>query len=169
MIEKENTSDTAWYLVQTKSRQEFRALEQLENQGFTCFLPRLAVERLVHGKLEKRFEPMFSRYLFIQLDLVKDNWAPIRSTRGVIKLVSFGGRFATLPDECVAAFETAENAPPRRLFEPGDRVEVACGPFAGLEGIYQMDDGEARALILIELMNQPHKLQFAVHMLRKAA
>jgi len=169
MNEVERVNDTAWYLVQTKSRQEFRALEQLENQGYTCFLPTIAMEKLVRGKLEKRFEPLFSRYLFIQLDLLSDNWAPIRSTRGVNKLVSFGSRFATLPDDCIAALDEAQNAPPKRLFEPGDRVTVAFGPFAGLEGIYQMCDGEARALILIELMNQPHKLKFAVQMLRKAA
>ena len=162
-------TDAAWYLVQTKSRQEFRALEQLRNQGFHCFLPTLAVEKLVHGKLEKCAEPLFSRYLFIRLDLNRDNCSPIRSTRGVSKMVSFGGRLATLPDDCIEALERAQNAPPKRLFNPGDRVAVVHGPFAGLEGIYQVDDGEARALILIELMNQPHKLKFAVNMLRKAA
>lgn len=159
----------AWYLVQTKPRQEFRALEQLRNQGFNCFLPTLMVEKLVHGKLEECGEPLFSRYLFIELDLDRDNWSPIRSTRGVSKLVSFGGRLATLPGECIEELARMEDAHPRRLFTPGDRVAVVQGPFAGLEGIYQMHDGEARALILIELMNQPHKLKFAVQMLRKAA
>lgn len=168
-----NASSTArsaaWYLAQTKSRQEFRALEQLQNQGFNCFLPTLVVEKLVHGKLEKCSEPLFSRYLFIELDLDRDNWSPIRSTRGVSKLVSFGGRLATLPDECIAELERVQDARPRSIFTPGERVAVVQGPFAGLEGIYQMHDGEARALILIELMNQPHKLKFAVQMLRKAA
>ncbi|OWW18573.1 hypothetical protein AYR66_00750 [Noviherbaspirillum denitrificans] len=164
-----NGTTAAWYLVQTKPRQELRAVEQLRNQDFTCFLPTLAVEKLVQGKLEECVEPMFSRYLFIRLDLGRDNWSPVRSTRGVSKLVSFGGRFATLPDDCVAALQSAQEERPRRLFEPGDRVSVIQGPFAGLEGIYQMHDGEARALVLIELMNQPHKLKLAVQMLRKAA
>jgi transcriptional antiterminator RfaH len=32
-----------------------------------------------------------------------------------------------------------------------------------------LPDGEARALVLIELMNQPQKLKFALEALRKAA
>lgn len=159
----------AWHLIQTKPRQEFRALEQLQNQGFTCFLPTLKVEKVVRGKMDTCIEPLFSRYLFIRLSAVNCNWSPIRSTRGVSKMVAFGGRFATLPDACVDALQGVPQIQPQRLFEPGERVAVTHGPFAGLEGIYQLSDGEARALVLIDLMNQPQKLKLAVETLRRAA
>lgn len=163
------TACASWYLVQTKHRQEFRALEHLQNQGYTCFLPTLHAERIRAGKMETCIEPLFTRYLFIRLDGVTCNWAPIRSTRGVSKLVAFGGQFAILPDACVEALQNASQLKHQRLFDPGERVAITQGPFAGLEGIYQMPDGEARALILIELMSQPQKLSFAVNMLRKVA
>ncbi|MGH8808953.1 MAG: transcription/translation regulatory transformer protein RfaH [Noviherbaspirillum sp.] len=169
MIASVAPEQASWFLVQTKPRQEFRALQQLENQSYTCFLPTLQMERLVRGKLETAIEPLFTRYLFIRLDSAASRWAPIRSTRGVSKLVAIGGRYATLPDACVAALRQVPEEAPRRLFDPGDRVAITRGPFAGLEGIYQLPDGEARALVLIELMNQPQKLKFAVEMLRKAA
>lgn len=35
-------------------------------------------------------ESLFPGYLFIQLDQLNDNWHPIRSTRGVNQLVTFG-------------------------------------------------------------------------------
>ncbi len=35
-----------------------------------------------------------------------------------------------------------------RLFRPGDRVQVADGPFAGLQGVFQLRDGEMRAKLL---------------------
>jgi transcriptional antiterminator RfaH len=159
----------AWYVVQTKPRQEFRALEQLHNQGYVCFLPTLQAERIRNGKLQTCHEPLFTRYLFIQLDSTSSNWSPIRSTRGVTHLVAFGGRFATMPDACVEALRNGRPSMQRRLFEPGERVSITCGPFAGLEGIYQLPDGEARALVLIELMSQPQRLKFAVDMLRKVA
>jgi len=159
----------AWHLVQTKPKQEFRALEHLQNQGFCCFLPTIATEKLVHGKVVTCLEPLFSRYLFIRLSPTNGNWSPIRSTRGVSKLVAFGGRFATLPDDCIDALQGAQQIIPQRLFEPGERVAITRGPFAGLEGIYQLPDGEARALVLIDLMNQPQKLRLAVATLRKAA
>lgn len=160
---------TSWYVVQTKPKQEFRALEQLENQGFTCFLPTLDVEKIVRGKVESRDEPLFSRYLFLRLNEVANDTAPIRSTRGVSKLVAFGGRFATLPDPCVEALRSRPRMTQKELFAPGERITITHGPFAGLEGIYQLPDGEARAMVLIELMSRPQKLTLAVEALRKAA
>jgi transcriptional antiterminator RfaH len=162
-------NNASWYLVHTKPRQEFRALEQLRNQGYVCFLPTLQAEKIRNGKLETCHEPLFTRYLFIQLNSITSNWSPIRSTRGVTQLVAFGGRFATIPDACVEALRNGPQNVQRRLFETGERVAITYGPFAGLEGIYQLPDGEARALVLIELMSQPQKLKFAVDMLRKVA
>jgi len=159
----------AWYVVHTKPKQEFRALEQLQNQGYVCFLPTLQIEKLVRGKKYTLTEPLFNRYLFIRLEVSVSNWSPIRSTRGVVGLLKFGERFASLPDGCVQTLQQAPIIVEQRLFEPGDRVAVAAGPFAGLEGIYQAADGEARALILIEMMSKPQNLVFAMAMLRKAA
>jgi transcriptional antiterminator RfaH len=67
------------------------------------------------------------------------------------------------------ALRQAPQAPCRPVFEPGERIAIKSGPFAGLEGLYQLSEGDARAMVLIELMNQPQKLMFAVEMLRKAA
>lgn len=163
------SAGAAWYVVQTKPRQEFRALEQLQNQRYTCFLPTLQTERVRSGKVIACLEPLFTGYLFIRLDSVSCNWSPIRSTRGVSKLLAFGGRYATLPDGCVDALQHASRLRHRQPFAPGERVAIASGPFAGLEGIYQLPDGEARALVLVELMSQPQRLALAVEMLRKVA
>jgi transcriptional antiterminator RfaH len=163
------SSSAAWYVIQTKSRQELRALEQLENQGYTCFLPTLTVEKIRRGRRGLAAEPLFSRYLFIALDTVASNWAPLRSTRGVSKLVAFGGRFATVPDTVIDVLRQERLREAVPLFEQGEKVAITSGPFAGLEGIYQMADGDARALVLMELIGQPHKLVFDIELLRKAA
>ena len=39
-------NNAAWYLLQSKPHQERRALENLRNQGFECFLPLYLRERL---------------------------------------------------------------------------------------------------------------------------
>ncbi len=81
-----------WYLVHTKPRQEACALQNLERQGYDCYLPLLASEKLIKGAVTKLAEPLFPRYLFIRLDTGDSakSWSPIRSTRGVSKLVGFG-------------------------------------------------------------------------------
>ncbi|MDB5763087.1 MAG: transcriptional regulator [Herminiimonas sp.] len=144
-------------------------MEQLENQGHTCFLPTALAETMRRGKREARSEPLFFRYLFIRLNASTSNWRAVRSTRGVSGLVAFGGRYATLPDDWVDALRSVPPAMRRRLFEPGESVAIASGPLAGLQGIYQAADGDARAVVLVELMSQPQKLMIAIDMLRRAA
>jgi transcriptional antiterminator RfaH len=157
----------AWHVVHTKPKQEFRALRQLENQGYECYLAILRRETVWRGKRKTCVEPLFARYLFVRLNGISRNWSAISSTRGVSSLLKFGDRFATLPGACIEALQSAPQIM-RRNFEPGERVIVTSGPFAGLEGIYQAPDSEVRAHILIEIMNQPQRLLLATEALRKA-
>jgi transcriptional antiterminator RfaH len=113
-------------------------------------------------------EPLFARYLFIELSGTDAKWSVLRSTRGVTQVVQFGGVPAKMPAHWMDAFRSCERAPVR-LFEPGQRVRVTDGPFAGLEGIYELPEGKARAIVLLELLGKPCKGTFAVGALRRAA
>ncbi len=130
--ETTETNNSAWYVVHTKPRQEARALENLQNQGFNCFLPTMRVQKLRNQRVQTLTEPMFSRYLFIQLNEQTQNWGPIRSTLGVNKLVSFGPQPANVPPEFVAFLQEASPEAFERMFAPGDTVHVASGPLRGL-------------------------------------
>lgn len=147
-----------WYVVHTKPRQEQRALENLERQGFQAWLPTIEMEKLRRGKLTQVIEPMFSRYLFIRLDKTQSNWSPIRSTLGVSKLVSFGNVPAVVPDALIHAFQQADGSQREYLLKDGDPVQFVSGPLQGLEGILQQRDGELRAMVLIELISQPQRV-----------
>jgi transcriptional antiterminator RfaH len=164
--EKPETTHQAWYVVHTKPRQEARALENLQNQGFNCFLPTMQVQKLRNQKVQTITEPMFSRYLFIQLDEQTQNWGPIRSTLGVSKLVSFGPQPAKVPAEFIAFLIEAPVETIEGMFNPGDQVQVARGPLKGLEGRYLAHDGETRAFVLVDLLGRPQKLRMAVESLR---
>lgn len=163
-----------WYLIHTKPRQERRALQNLERQGFACYLPLIAVEALRDGAVVCAEEPLFPRYLFIHLDDggAGRAWAPIRSTRGVHRLVAFGADPAVVDDGLIEALRHHQASlcdRPRRMFSPGDRVEVMDGAFAGIEAVYQMEDGESRAIVLIQLMQKSTPLAVPVSNLRKMA
>jgi transcriptional antiterminator RfaH len=161
-----------WYLVHTKVRQEIRALENLNTQGYQCYLPTRPSEKLRQGVLAIEEEPLFSRYLFIRLghDESAKSWAPIRSTKGVSRLVSFGGEPARVDDGLIQLLQNQEaliRAEPERIFKPGERVRITEEPFAGIEGIYQMADGERRAMVLIELLSRQVRVKIAPANLRK--
>lgn len=159
-----------WYLVHTKIRQEVTALENLERQGFECFLPLMQVEKLRRNALQVVQEPMFPRYLFIRLgsDMGSQSWAPIRSTLGVSRLVTFGQTPAKVQDELVSQIRAhCEAGVQLRHFESGEKVEVTHGPFAGLEAIYQMADGEGRVMVLLNILSKPVKLSIEPAAVRK--
>ena len=95
------TNKTArWYLIQTKPRREARAEEHLR-QHFECYRPLKASAATRSGQGAKAGEPLFPGYLFIRLDSTHDNWYPIRSTRGVNRVVSFGGQPTPVRDELI--------------------------------------------------------------------
>ena len=151
-----------WYLVHTKIRQENVALENLERQGFECFLPLMRLEKLRRNALQVVQEPLFPRYLFIRLgtDLESQSWTPIRSTLGVSRLVTFGQTPAKVDNALVEQLREQSNNETvhKRHFEPGEPVLVSNGPFAGLEAIYQMADGEGRVMVLLNILSKPVKL-----------
>lgn len=163
-----------WYLVHTKPRQERTALENLERQGYQCYLPTLRQERLRGGAVNMADAPLFPRYLFIRLGQGESaqSWAPIRSTKGVSRLVSFGSEPAKVADELIEALHAQEafaQISPTRLFEPGERVRLNEAPFTGIEGVYEMADGERRVMVLIELLSKQVRVQVSPASLRKIA
>ena len=160
-----------WYLIHTKIRQERIALENLERQGFACFLPLIQVEKLRRGALQVVQEPLFPRYLFIRLgtDMESRSWAPIRSTNGVSRLVSFGQTPAKIADELVDELQAKTSAADvvLRHFEPGEQVVVTEGAFVGVEAIYQMADAEGRVMVLLNILSKQVKLSVQAGSLRK--
>ena len=156
----------AWYLVQSKPRNETRALENLVRQGYETYLPLMEVERLQRGKLLKKMEPLFPRYLFLHLEEGNDNWGPIRSTLGVAGLVRFGQAYAVVSDEVMDAVRERTQDIKKSLFESGDNVRVVSGPLLGLEGVFEIADGEQRSFVLLEFMQKQQRVSVSTADLR---
>jgi transcriptional antiterminator RfaH len=160
-----------WYLIHTKIRQERVALVNLERQGFECFLPLIRAEKLSRGALQIVQEALFPRYLFIRLGtgLESQSWAPIRSTLGGNRLVTFGQIPAKIDDELIAAMQTQSEGSEvvLRHIEPGEQVVVTDGPFVGVEAIYQMADGDGRVVLLLNILSKQVKITVSPASVRK--
>lgn len=162
-----------WYLIHTKPRQEKQALENLQRQGYVCYLPTIPSEKVHQGLLTIVEQPLFPRYLFIQQDLGDSakSFAPIRSTKGVSRLVSFGNELARVGNDLIEMLriqEAAVQSKPEPLFKSGEQVSLAKAPFTGVEGIYQVADGERRVMVLIEMLGKPVVVRVMPASLRKA-
>ena len=153
-----------WLLLQTKSREEGRAQEQLENQGCRVFCPYIGVEKISRGKRQVQQEPLFPGYLFLKIDDEKSSisFTSIRSTRGVSKIVRFGEDYTKLPQNLIDSIEERVSQTHTHLSkntpQPGDKINITEGPFKGMEAIYQQADGAMRSMVLINLLHQQSSL-----------
>ena len=120
-----------WYAVHSRPKQEQRALENLQNHGYEAWLPLITLEKLRRGRVTEVVEPMFSRYLFIRLDMEHTNWTPIRSTLGVGSLVSFGNRPAPMSDDLINTLRNMPERAPEKLLQQGQAVRMIDGPWKG--------------------------------------
>ena len=160
-----------WYAVHTRPRQERTALLHLERQGFTCYLPLIRERRRIRRQTQWISSAFFPRYLFAQLDLARQNTAPIRSTQGVVGLVRFGLEPAALPDGFVDRLrQECGDAGATHVVEwqAGEALEVTEGPFAGLRAVFAARDGEARVIVLMELLGRTQRLTLDEHQLQRA-
>ena len=148
-----------WLLVYTKAKEEQRAKTNLENQGFQTFLPMIAFVKMNRSK-STTVEPMFPRYLFIKLNLEKDNWTLIKSTRGVSHIVVFGQRFAEMPHQVIEHLKLGadENhifrqAITRQEFQKGDKLVIEKGVFKDKEATFLSKKSKERVKILLRFVN----------------
>lgn len=165
-----NPQPAFWFVVFSKPRREMEAVEQLERQGYTAFLPRVRARRRLRGQWRDVVEPMFPRYLFLRAVPGQDDLRPVRSTRGVIGLVRFGGDLRPVPEPVVvelhrlcAGFDGALELPAPLV--PGSRVRVLEGPFIGCEAELLSLDGKRRALVLLELLGRSNAVELPLNVL----
>lgn len=146
-----------WYALRTKPHKERFVYQQLHSRDEVVYFPALRVKP--KNPRAARIRPYFPGYLFVQADLdaVGQNafsWLP-----GVQGLVAFGGTAAVVPEHLIQELQqrlsqvTAAELERRRL-QPGDRVRIIGGPFAGYEAIFDAHlPGKERVQVLLSFLS----------------
>lgn len=159
-----------WYLIQSRPQQAQRAEDNLARQGYQVYYPRYPIERIRRGRRCTSEAALFPNYLFICLDRWSDNWYPIRSTRGVARLVRFGTEPLPVPHGLIDAIrQRIEHRQVTPAYQPGDRVEITDGPFRGLEAIFRAQRDDERVILLIELLHRQLEVTASAGSIRRSA
>ena len=160
-MSKMTSVEEKWYLLKTKTRQEKRAMENLQRQHAECYCPEVLVEKIFRGKMSQVVEILFPGYLFVNFRNPASSVYSIKNTRGVHSFVSFGGTPAqvtsTLIQELKEKTKTSEILLISNLPKKGDKLKVTDGPFNGLSAVFFQSNGELRAEVLLNIMNQQVK------------
>ena len=69
---KKEKKEIIWVLIYTKAKEEEKANENLQRQGFKTFLPMIAATN--KNSESKSLVPVFPRYFFAQINFELDNW-----------------------------------------------------------------------------------------------
>lgn len=150
------TGGDRWYVVYSQPHREFYTQTQLAAQGFRTFLPRYRKTVRHARKLTTVSAPFFNRYLFVSLDLSRDQWRSVRGTFGVTSLISDGMFPIPVPQGIVESLIGIADADgfvtPGEGLHPGDRVRILAGPFAEQIGELVRLDGARRVRVLLQLL-----------------
>jgi transcriptional antiterminator RfaH len=151
------SGEVDWYLVHARPRQEGVAEVHLRRQGYEAYFPRLKLPRLRASRWVETVDALFPRYLFVGVRPGEQCLAPVRSTRGVAKVVRVGERYTPVARDLLSSLRARESACGVHVLntaalKPGDRVNIIAGPFAGLEAVFQSQQGTDRVRVLLELI-----------------
>jgi transcriptional antiterminator RfaH len=149
-----------WFVVNTKTHEETKAMTNLNQQGFNTYLPRYKKSRRHARRTDTVMAPLFPKYLFVEFDLSMENWSRINSTFGVSKLIKFGSTPTPLPQKLINEIRTREDTEGmvsinRFLnIKKGDEITITNGAFNDHRGIFECQNDDARVIILLNLMGR---------------
>jgi len=160
-------------VVQTKPQQEALAIAHLEQQGMMSYCPMFPQESIRHRQVRIRSVPLFPRYVFVLANVVaQQQMHRVRSTVGVSQLIKIGEVPCTLDAtvmQNIIVMEASHLQNTERYFKADDAVLITGGLYQGLEAVYQMDDGMARAVVLLNLLQHPTQLIIDKTQLKKSS
>lgn len=147
-----------WYVVHALPLSETRAQLQLENQSFLTFLPKRQKTVRHARRLTRVLAPFFPRYLFVALDLTRDQWRSVNGTFGVARLVMQGDQPAPVPSGIVEAMVASADEDGvlqlRQNLRIGAPVRLAAGPFAERLAILDRLDDSGRIRVLLDMLGR---------------
>ena len=145
-----------WFALSVAPRHEKKVTSQLEQKGYETFLP---LYRRLHqyGRRTREYQlPLFPGYLFCRTD--PDERLPVLTTPGVFQFLGAGKAPSPIADDEIGAIQIALRVglrmEPHSYWEKGQKVRIAKGPLAGLEGMLIDSNRPLRMVLSITLIQR---------------
>jgi transcription antitermination factor NusG len=145
-----------WYAAYTCANHEKRVAADLSARKVEHFLPLYSSVRRWKDRRVKLELPLFPGYVFVRLPLCER--LRVMQIPSVVRLVSFNGLPAALPDEEMEVLRCGLCRNPRAVPHPfltiGRRVRITGGPFAGLDGILRRQKNHLRVVVSLDMIQR---------------
>jgi transcriptional antiterminator NusG len=169
-----------WYVVHAYSGNESKVKQQIldmmvrhhvESKFGDILVPTEEVVEMRSGQKRKSQRKFFPGYVLVEMVLDDDTWYLIKNIPGVLGFI--GGAPGSKPaplsqkevDTILQQLEATVDKPrPKVLFEVGEVVRVADGPFADFSGVVEevnYEKSRLRVAVLIFGRSTPVDLEFS--------
>jgi transcription elongation factor/antiterminator RfaH len=147
-----------WYVLHTRSRHESVVSDGLCKKSMEVFLPKIKVRSARRDRKAMIHIPLFPGYVFIKTDLHPHTHLEVVKTAGVVRLLGTHQGPVPVAEETIASLKimVAAEMPiiTGQRLQPGDRVMVVIGPFAGVIGTFVRYRNQGRVVVNIEALGQ---------------
>ncbi len=155
LLDTPSAAEKPWWAMYTLARQEKKLMRLLAQSDVPFYAPVIPRRyRSPAGRIRTSYEPLFANYVFVCGDEVArhtavctgciSRWMPVGQTQELVEDLRQLHSLISLD---------APLSPERRL-EPGTRVRIRSGSFAGYEGVIFRRDKETRLLVAVRFMDQ---------------
>lgn len=173
MSKSEDEKSPHWYVIQTKPKQEDRACVNLKAWGVEAFCPRLKERRLnpTTNKFTYLSKFLFPQYLFARFD-ASTLLHKICFTRGIHRVVSFGGGPVPIDDEIIECLKSrlkeGSFTKAAEQLKSGDKVVIKEGPLKEIVGVLEHDlKDHERVYILLEAVKYQGRILVEQELVKK--
>ncbi|CAA7196340.1 Transcription termination/antitermination protein NusG [Chryseobacterium potabilaquae] len=148
-----------WYVIYTKSRYEKKTAQILTEQNFKVYLPLNKIISQWSDRKKKVEKPLFSSYVFIYLETIKDYLRAL-AIDGVVIFIKFGGRLVRVPDEEINRVKIFLNQfseiEIRNIqdLNIGEKRKITSGPFENYECEIIKIDNKQKICVRIDSLQQ---------------
>ena len=167
-----------WYVVHVYSGFERRVAQSIREQavqaGMTdqiaeVMVPTEEVVEVRRGSKVNAERKFFPGYVLIKMDMSDETWHLVKNTPKVSGFLGGKGRPSPISDAEAERIlrqvkEGIERPKPSIVFEIGEQVRVADGPFASFSGLVEeVDEERARLKVAVSIFGRatPVELEYA--------
>jgi len=159
-----DSTENFWFCLKSRPRQEAVAVRNLKAVGeIEVFFPRIRRTRRGHEKNKEVIEPLFPGYIFVKFN-PEDSQGAVKSTRGVLHLVSKGGKAVDVDNKVIDELKALGPEGILSMLDEelkvGAKIKVIRGIFAGSEGeVIKLATPQKRIAVLLTLLGAQQSVE----------
>ena len=172
-----------WYFLQVLSGseekvmlriQKFVKLNSMEEHICHIIIPHYETEEKKRGEVKLAQKKLYPGYLLVQMRVLPENWAKLRSIDGVIDFVGTKYDHAPYPltetekREIFFDKKSRRKKKPKKTFERGEKIKVIDGPFANFLGhVEDIFEDRRHVNVMISIFGRPTPVELSYDQIEK--